>query len=380
MKRLATIPAIAAIILGALAIGSAAPDDLQKYIDALGSPYLAEREAARAALTEAGGVVFEPLAKSLDSENYFTRQYAAEIIEKIAAQEDAEKIAALLPKFIENYPEVAIPLMNSLERLKGREALPLLRNAIESQSSFVKVKAVEILGQIEDAESAEKIAAFLSAPSAELRCAAARALALIRAPKAGEEIFNALQKEEVTYAQIAFIDALGRLKYAAADEFLVAKIQDPSSPLFFASVNALAAIGSEKARDALIDLLMKAGDFEMLNLAAGAVAKLGAFAIPALNAKIPVTPTQDRIRILAAFSRMGVEAIPHIIKFMDEEPYFLWQDHAAASLRQMALKFYNENIRWGPYYDHPEKEKREDIERWKKWWAEKEKEAKIPSE
>ncbi|MFH1550702.1 MAG: HEAT repeat domain-containing protein, partial [Planctomycetota bacterium] len=237
----------------------------------------------------------------------------------------------------------------------------------------VRAGAVELLGELGDEESAKDIFVLLRDGHSEVRSASARALAKLKAKDAGDEIFKALKDEKVLAAQIAFVEALGELGYEPADEFIIAIIRDETSPLFLPAVGALSKIGSDKARDALVDLLMRAEDFEMLDLAGSAVALVSESAIPVLNEKLKDASIDDRARILRGFSHMGPEAIPHIIRFMENEPYPFLQDRAAKALREMAKRLYDENIKWGPRYDDPPAEKREDIKRWKNWWAEKEK-------
>jgi len=371
--RFTILAVLTAISLSTFHAGPAVGDDVETLIQTLGSPYQAERDAAREELLNHGAAAVEVLIRSLDSDNYFIRKISAELIERSAEKAHAEALSKKLPEYINKEPEVAVPLMNALARLRGKQAVPSLRAAVAGGGAEVRTGAVELLGELGDEESAKDIIALLRDGHSEVRSASARALAKIRAKDAGNEIFKALKDEKVPAAQIAFIEALGELSYAPADEFIIAIIRDETSPLFLPAVRALSKIGSGKARDALVDLLMKAEDFEMLDLAGSAVALISESAIPILNEKLKGASIDDRARILRAFSHMGPEAIPHIIRFMENEPYPFLQDRAAKALREMAKRLYDESIKWGPRYDDPPAEKREDIKRWKNWWAEKEK-------
>ena len=359
------ILAFCAAVYAAQAILVATPDAAER----LASPYEIEREAARSELLAQGPAAFEQLAPLIESENYGQRKIAAEILAEIAAPQNAEAIAALLAKYPDT-PETALPLLQAATRLDTKQAIPQIRKMLGATVAQIRAAAVDALAKFGDAAAIAKIAALLKDDYSEVRLAATNALAALKARDRGAEIFAALQVERTLPAQVAQIAALGELRCVTAEAYLIALLRDADSPLFLPGVEALAAMQTNGARNALIALLMASADFDMLGVAAEAVAAYGESAAVLLDAKLKTASTDDRRKILEAFDRMGPEAIPHLIAFLESETYPLWQGHADRILRGKVKQYYNVDVDWELRHHDPPEKRDAAIRRWREWWEE----------
>ena len=342
-----------------------APDDSPAA--RLGSPYAIEREAARSELLAQGPAAFDLLAPLLGSENYRQRAIAAEIISEIATEKHADELIKLLAKY-PDAPETTLPLLAAITRLNATQSASQIRSLLNTSSAEVRAAAVNALAKFGDTESAAKIAPLLRDDYGEVRLASAKALGTLNARGHGDEIYAALQNERAPAAKTAMIVALGDLQHAASGIYLVRLIDDETSPLFLPAVQALAKMQTDRARDALIELLMASEDFEMLGVAAKAVAAYGESAAGVLDAKIKTASTDDRRRILEAFEDMGPESIPHLIAFLETETYPLWQSRTDGVLRRKVKEYYNVDVDWELRHHDPPEKRDIAVKRWREWW------------
>ncbi len=379
-----TLPSIfLCAIMAAVLFAETAPlRESTPAIKSLGSKYEAQRKSAAESLVKTGPSAIDGLLPLLESKNYFERKNAAEIIAELAAESasggHAPAIAEKMTRFLDREPEIAAPLMRALARIEGAKAIPRLRPAIDPPqvgSARVRATAVMLLASLGDKESAQKIAALLNDEFSEVRAAAADALGTLKARKYGEAVFAAFEREKIIRAKIAMIRTLGEVQYSIAVLPLIALLRDEAGPLFPPAVNALTEIKTDRARDALINLLMDSDDFEMLDLAARAVATYGSSALPVLKSRLNPpeadASTDDRKCVLQAYSYMGPKAIPHIIDFMAAETYPLWQGQAHKILRAKVKKYYNEEIDWELRHHDPVETRLKAVRRWQEWWKEK---------
>ncbi|MFH1549916.1 MAG: HEAT repeat domain-containing protein, partial [Planctomycetota bacterium] len=179
--RFTILAVLTAVSLSTFHAGTAAGDEVETLIQTLASPYQAERDEAQEELLKKGAAAVEVLIRSLESDNYFIRKISAELIERSAEKAHTEALSKELPEYINKEPEVAVPLMNALARLREKQAISSLRAAVAGGGAAVRAGAVELLGELGDEESAKDIFVLLRDGHSEVRSASARALAKLKA-------------------------------------------------------------------------------------------------------------------------------------------------------------------------------------------------------
>ena len=152
-------------------------------------------------------------------------------------------------------------------------------------------------------------------------------------------------------------------------------VKDEYSPIFLRAVEALAKIGGDEAREALIDLLMRSDDLELLEVSSSAVGQMGESAIPVLEEKLEklAQDADGRWKIMNAFGKMGKYVIPHFTRFLESETYPFYKDRASLMMLEVVKREYDITLDPKDYrliYDEPFKEWERKIENWKKWWDE----------
>jgi len=362
---------IFALAFAGAAVADEAPaePDIAALAAQLASEKYYEREAALSALIENAEKATPAMLCALESADYNTRAAAVEFFRAKATPETCPQLFEILKRSKET--EVITGLTRVLARLAYKESLEHVRTLLADPNPAVRAVATDSLAAFGDKESAAKIAPMLSDEFSEARIAAAKALAAMGAAELGKDVFAAFEKEKIPEVQRAMVEALGVLKVADAATALIEAVKDEESPIFLPAVFALAKIGGDDARDALINLLMTSKDLEMLNLAAGAVGVMGEAAIPALEEKSPGLKNDNdaRFKILSAFGKMGKYVIPHLISFIEHEPYAIWRGQAGDRLRAIIKREYGEDMPV-PAYDDSDEVLKEKTAKLKQWWEE----------
>jgi hypothetical protein len=130
----------------------------------------------------------------------------------------------------------------------GREALPRLRSALESENPIHRAGAVRMLGLIGDASDAEQVQARLRDSSALVRAAAARSLARLGGRRDIPQLLSAL-KDRIPAVRVAAAEALGRLREPVLDS-LVALVHEDGFEVSRAAAYAAASVDLEGAAQA----------------------------------------------------------------------------------------------------------------------------------
>jgi HEAT repeat protein len=358
----------AALAFAGAAIAEETPD-IGALVAQLASEKYYEREAALSALIENAEKATSAMLGALESGDYNTRVAAVKFFDATATPETCPQLFEILKRSKET--EVITGLTRVLSRAGYKDSIEHVRTLLADPNPAVRAVATDSLTAFGDRESAGKIAPMLSDEFSEARIAAARALAAMGAADFGKDVFAAFEKEKIPEVQRAMVEAMGELRVADAAPALIEAVKDEESPIFLPAVFALAKIGGDDARDALINLLMTSKDLEMLNLAAGAVGVMGEEAIPALEAKLPELKDDNdaRFKILTAFGKMGKCVIPYLISFIENEPYAIWRGQAGDKLRAIIKREYGEDIAV-PAYDDSDEVVKEKIAKLKQWWEE----------
>lgn len=367
-----------ALILALASAGSAARNaeeaapDINSLVARLSGDYCYDRESALAALIERAADAMPAMLSALQSDNYHTRAAAVRFFEAAATTESCPQLLDALKNSKEN--EVVTGLTRLLARLKFKDAVEHFRELLSNDASGVRAAAVDALAALEDRESANRIAALLGDEYSEVRIAAAQALAAFHAEEFGRDVFEAFKKESVPKAQRSLVDCLGELRARDAAPLLVEAIKE-ESPVFYQAVKALAKIGGDEARDALIDLLMRSDDLDLLDLSSSAVGQIGESALLILEEKLKgmSEDLNGRWKILNAYGKMGRYTVPCIMGFLEREPYPFFKDRASLMLLELVGREYGVPLPPGDYrlfYDEEYGEWKRKIENWKNWWEE----------
>jgi HEAT repeat protein len=352
----------------ALAADDAAPQpDIPALVAKLTSPKYYERESALSALLERADEATPAMLKAVESADYQTRVAAVRFFAAKATPTIAPQLFDILKRSKEG--EAVSGLTRVLARLQYKDAVAHVRGLMADSRPAVRAAAVDFLAALRDKESAAKVAPLLADEYSEVRIAASKALTAFGAVDFGKDVFAAFQKEKVPEARRALVEALGELKVSEAAPVLIEAVKDENSAIFLPSAFALAKIGGDKARDALVELLMRSKDLEMLGLASTALGVMGESAIPALEAKLPgLQPdSEDRFKILEAFGKMGKYVIPHLIAFIESQEYPIWRGLAGDRLRAVIKREYGEDVDV-PAYDTDPKTGQKMIAQLKEWW------------
>jgi len=373
---MATYLAAAAITALFLAGAAHAEDDAAQEPDIpalvaqLAAPDYYAREAALAALIDNSDKAMPSMFAALESADYNTRMAAVKFFDAKAAPESCPQLLEILKR--SEYAKVSAGLVRVLAQQGCKDAVEQIRALLSSESPAVRAAAVDSLVVLGDKDSAAKIAPLLNDDLSEVRVAAAKALAAFHAEDFGKDVFAAFEKEKVPEARRALVESLGDLKYAGAAPPLIEAIKDEHSPIFLPAVFALAKIGGDEARDALVNLLMESKDLEMVNLAASALGVMGEAAIGALEAKLPELKDDldGRFKILTAFGKMGKYVIPHLISFIENEPYSIWRGQAGDRLREIIKREFGEDVDFIPTYEDDAATLQKKIAQLKRWWEE----------
>ena len=347
--------------------------DIDSLVNELSSEYYCRREYALEELIEHAGAATPAMLAALESRDYQARNCAVRFFAAKGTSETAPRLLDVLKK--SNEVEVVTGLTRLLSRLEFKDALGHIRVLVSHESSKVRAEAVNALVRLDDRESVKEIAALIRDDFSEARIAAAGALSAFHATEFGEDVLAQFRKEKIPDAQRALVECLGELKVKEAVPLLVEAIKDEDSPIFLQAVRALAGIGGEKARDALIDLLMRSDDLELLDISSSAVGRIGEGAIPVLEGKLKglAQDSDDRWKIMNAYWKMGRYVIPHFIKFLAAETYPFYKDRASLMMLEIVKREYDIALNRKDYrliYDEPFEEWKRKTENWKKWWEE----------
>jgi len=376
MRTMTTHLAVAVIAAMFLAGAVYAEDDAAQEPDIpalvaqLAGPKYYEREYALTTLLNNSDKATPAMLAALESADYNTRIAAVKFFDAKATPEFCPQLLEILKRSKET--EVVAGLSRILAHQGRKDAVEQIRALFADRRPAVLAAAVDSLAVLGDRDSAATIALLLNDDFSEVRVAAAKALAAFRAVDLGKDVFAAFEKEKIPEVQRALVESLGELKFAGAVPPLLEAIKDEHSPIFLPAVYALAKIGGDEARDALVSLLMNSKDLEMLSLASSALGVMGESAVPALEAELPALKDDldGRFKILSAFGKMGKYVIPYLIAFIENEPYPIWRGQAGDKLRAIIKREYGEDIDFIPAYDDPDKTTQEKIAQLKQWWEE----------
>lgn len=297
-QRLGVIRSHAAETLGLIGDPKAGP----ALIRALGDPDAIVRANVAVALQHvADKRAVKPLIKLLEDEDVDVCSRAATTLGELG---DAQAARPMLPLLEHADPQVraaaaealgrlgdeiaAVPLtrlfhdddettrlkaVSAFRRFRSAEAVNPLLMLLDDSNVAIRQRAVDALGEMENLAALDRLIVTLRTDTAvEVRMAAAKALGLLRSPKALPALEEALD-DELT-VQCRCIAALGDIGDASSLPALLAMLKDPTPEVRYHASQSLAEIGHQNSRKPLEELL--ADDNLMVRRgAAKALVKLG---------------------------------------------------------------------------------------------------------
>ena len=230
----------------------------------------------------------EPLIECLSSKNWILRMQAAKALGVLA---DERAVRPLIPLLMDSVKAVRVDTTEALAAI-GQAALGSLLAALRHEEWILRLHACEALGKMGAEEAVEPLCQVMGHDrDAAVRQDAAKALGMLRSPKAVDALIRALQDLDV---RPFAVEALGKLKDARVVSTLIDIVNgrgrpansrrvpscgDESGELYLEemevqeqAITALAEIGDERAIEPLI---MALKDTRLRATAATALSRLG---------------------------------------------------------------------------------------------------------
>jgi HEAT repeat protein len=194
----------------------ASPIAIDLLIERLGEREPTIRAGVTRGLTLAGYAALAPLQAQIMSADEGIRARATEIIDAIAASDEAEDTSV------------------------HRKAVHVLATGAPDQ----RAAAAQTLGALQSHPATQPLIARLRDREMEVRVAAARALGKLGAEEALEPLHAALRQSSPEL-RVAIVEALGAYQASAVTDDLVRLLDDPASTVRAAAATALGAIPDE---------------------------------------------------------------------------------------------------------------------------------------
>jgi HEAT repeat protein len=186
---------------------------------------------------------------------------------------DGEKaIAGSIEEFILNLksrdPQIRLLAVEKLGRMRNGKAVNALLNLIfiKAEDWRIKIRAIRLLGEIDDPEVSEKLVKIFNDPFLNEECPAIKlntAIALGKDFNKGsrvvDSLIDVLNRDSLLIREAA-IQSLGKIGDSKAVPFLIPELNDKSFAIKFSTVKALGNIGDPKASPFLVRIAYKEGD------------------------------------------------------------------------------------------------------------------------
>jgi len=211
------------------------------------------------------------------------------------------------------------------ERKDKQDPAPLIQALAESDSTKVRLYAIQELAPLKGKPSVEALEKVLQDADPAVRRAAADALGVQGDPEAGQALIQALQDVDAS-VRAAAAGALGVLKVRAAVDALCDRLSDPSAEVAAAAARALGELADPKAVGPLVETFSAPEvDPKVYEEAVNALAKIKDPASAPVLIKLLASP-REKERWVAVESLGGLrvkEAVPHlaaVIRNKEEKP------------------------------------------------------------
>jgi HEAT repeat protein len=220
-----------------------------------------------------------------------------------AKKEDPFKAA--VTQLNNDNPMVRHQGVTKLGRLRDPRAIPHLFKLFKDENPYVRSGVINVLGRLRVQEAGARVTTALrSDKNAQVRQAAAVALAVIASPTRTQALIGAL-KDDALAVRYAAARALGHLHAVEAIDPLIALTQGEDTGGRQTAAAALGRIGSPKAQATLLALL----DDKDKGVRREAVKALGALrsdaSIEALKARLTDSDMEVRVHAVMSLGRLG---------------------------------------------------------------------------
>ena len=256
------------------------------------------------ALEKIGGAAVPALIEALTNANCKMRRSAADSLGKIG---DDRAVPALIQTLGDTDDDVRYHSTDALGKIKVAEAVPALIQTLMDTNDSVRQSAANSLGKIGVA-AVPPLIETLKDTNDKLRYFAADILGEIRGAQAVSALVRALKDVDPDVRYRA-ADALGKIGEHKAVPALVKALEDPNNSVRESAANALGKIGDVRAVPALlrnfknIDDADKGAD-DVRQSADNALSKIGVEAIPALIKALDDSDADVRYRVVCALGKM----------------------------------------------------------------------------
>lgn len=229
---------------------------LRKLIKDLGHIDASKRRLAAEELAHADERAIYPLIKALRDDNPGVQDASLQSLISIGGDVTAYMVIPLLRDenpFIRN---AAMIILKSL----GQVSIPFLYSLLKDRDEDVRKFALDLLSEIRDGVSPERITPLLKDTNPNVRSAAAKALGMLGQRESIPYLLESLKDEE--WVAFSAIEALGRIGDNAAVEALSGILSSGTESLRLASIDAIGQIGTEEAKVILRDHFKRASGIE----------------------------------------------------------------------------------------------------------------------
>lgn len=179
---------------------------------------------------------------------------ADEALATIATPEAVDRLIALLPKPKSEPGKPAVPddqvraaAARGLARIKAKKALPALRKLMNDPDVPVRLGAMEAMLQLRDKQSVPLIAAQLKDENERVRRFSLRALRIIGDPKAAPAVRQTLENDKLAEVRATAVSTLADLIGEKAIPDLRKRASDLDASVRLEVAGALAGLGPEAA-------------------------------------------------------------------------------------------------------------------------------------
>jgi HEAT repeat protein len=186
---------------------------------------------------------------------------------------DGEKaIAGSIEELILNLqssdPQIRLLAVEKLGGMRDGKAINALLNYvfIKAEDWRIKIRAIRLLGEIDDPEASEKLVKIFNDPFLNEECPAIKwniAIALgkdfNKGSRAVDFLIDALNHNTLLVREAA-IQSLGKIGDSKAVPFLIPELNDKSFAIKFSTIKALGNIGDPKALPFLVRIAYKEDD------------------------------------------------------------------------------------------------------------------------
>jgi HEAT repeat protein len=287
---------------------------LSKLIEDLQHPDSSKRRAAAEALADADERAIYPLIKALRDENSGVQDAAMRSLMAIGGEIVAYMAVPLLREesLLRN---TALLILRSL----GCAAVPLLYPLLKDKDDDVRKFSLDLLGEIVEDVSPEKVVPLLCDPNPNARAAAAKTLGSLMYREAAPELIEALKDEE--WVCFSVLEALGRLNDERAIVPITGLLSSESGTLRYAAIETLGVMGSPLSSNALLAHMTKAEGFEK---------------IAVVKSLVSIGLTPSMFEYLSSGTKVSIPEIADILidMFKNSE----WDDRLIALRGLVALK------------------------------------------